>query len=449
MATTNYFEIRQRVMDIIYAGRYPIRGTATSGSTTTVVDTAVPLPGSTADHFDYYWVKIVKDSGGAGAAPQGEIRAVSEGGWTNTGTFTVSSAFSAAVAASDTYEVHPPFFHPSELDNIIFRKIRNLHAPTLFPLTIDLLGEDDNDAEYTGTKTDVWTASNATLTGDTGALVSGVRSLKVAATAARGYATSGNLGVVGGQKLYSAANVFVTSGDTGRLVAYGVTNSANIAVSGDITASGPWQDVVVEWTVPATCVLAQTRLMSVNNTDATYWDEYQVWRGSGGFYYPPSWITREEQVMDVVAFPLGRSALATDTYASFERPSRRLPWRFERTSNNWSSLPITLYVDGIGKSRPHIIARRPLVAPTADYPTSSGTANTIPLASDEADALVDGCAAEALRRLSDRETGDQKAGMLRRARALEQAWVAKLEQLNEIAKIASRSSVSRVSASMR
>lgn len=449
MATTNYFEIRQRVMDIIYAGRWPLRGTATGGSTTTVVDTAVPLPGSTADHFDYYWVKIVKDAGGAGAAPQGEIRAVSEGGWANTGTFTVSSAFTAAVAASDTYEVHPPFFHPSELDNIIFRKIRNFHAPTLFPLTIDLLGEDDNDMEYTGTKTTVWTASNATLTGSTTAKVSGLRSLSVAATAAGGYATSGSLGVVGGQQMYSAANIYVTSGDTARLVTYDVTNSANIAVSGDITASGPWQDVIVQWTVPSTCVLAQTRLMSVNNTDITFWDDYQVWRAGGGFYYPPSWITREEQVLDIVAFPLGRSALATDTYASFETASHRLPWRFERTSPNWSALPVTLYVDGIGKSRPYIIARRPLTAPTADYPASSGTANTVTLASDEADALVDGCAAEALRRLSDRETGDTKAGMLRRARALEQAWVAKLEQINEIAKIASRSSVSRMSASMR
>jgi hypothetical protein len=78
--------------------------TPTSGSTTTVVDTA--------DLYqpDDYWVNhyayVLTDAGGASAAPEGEERAITDF-VQSTYTLTVAPAFSAAVAAGDTVELLP------------------------------------------------------------------------------------------------------------------------------------------------------------------------------------------------------------------------------------------------------------------------------------------------------------------------------------------------------
>src|SRR3990167_8184279 len=118
MPSTTVKAIRQRVAERAFAGRYaPIVSTATGGAVNTVIDSAYAIPGASADHFDFKIIKIATDAGGAGAAPEGEVRYVSEGGYTaSTGTFTVSANFTAALASSDTYEVHE--IHPTEIDNI-------------------------------------------------------------------------------------------------------------------------------------------------------------------------------------------------------------------------------------------------------------------------------------------------------------------------------------------
>lgn len=79
-----------------------LRGTATAGSTTTVVDTDNLLA------LDNFWVGhyvyLVEDAGGAGAAPEGEERVVT-GYVRSTATLTIAPAFTAAAAAGDTYEL--------------------------------------------------------------------------------------------------------------------------------------------------------------------------------------------------------------------------------------------------------------------------------------------------------------------------------------------------------
>src|SRR3990167_10530010 len=105
-------EIRGRVAERGYAGRFaPIRSTATGGAVGSVVDSAYAIPGATTDHFDMRIIKIATDAGGAGAAPEGEVRYLSEAGFTAaTGTFATEVDFTAAVASGDTYEVHE--IHP-------------------------------------------------------------------------------------------------------------------------------------------------------------------------------------------------------------------------------------------------------------------------------------------------------------------------------------------------
>ena len=84
-------------------GHY-LRGTATGGSTSTVVDSAALTEAN--DFWNNHRVYIVEDAGGAGAAPEGEERQVTDHNQGTT-TLTVSPAFTAAVATGDVYEILP------------------------------------------------------------------------------------------------------------------------------------------------------------------------------------------------------------------------------------------------------------------------------------------------------------------------------------------------------
>jgi len=85
-------------------GTPALQSAATGGGTTTIIDTAA----LTAVYADDYWINgwayILTDAGGTGAAPQGEIRRISDF-VSSSGTITVPSAFTAAVVATDTYRL--------------------------------------------------------------------------------------------------------------------------------------------------------------------------------------------------------------------------------------------------------------------------------------------------------------------------------------------------------
>ena len=442
--TTDYIQLRQRVMDIIYAGLYPTRGTVVTGSTTTIVDAGIALPGASADRFDYHWVKIVKDAGGASAAPEAQIRAVSEAGYAaSTGTLTVSAAFTVATAVGDTYEIHPPHLHPSELDDILFKKLRNFHAPAIFPLSLHLLANNDNDMEYSDATSWI-TPATGTEAKESTIVFNGAQSVKLTAAAANDYLTSlADFSVATGKSYCSAVMASIQDGDSGLFRMWDVTNGASIEVSATITQVD-WTELVLQWTPPTGCLLVEPRLTSVGSNDVTYWDDYQTWVSGEHIYPLPSWITREEQVIDVVGYPQGRS-IASFAYSADERKKYCLPWATDRTDMRADG-PLKLYVHA-GSARPYIVARRPLAVPTADY--TAGAAQTVTLASDEADAVVDGASAEALRRLARRETGDQRAGMLRDAKEMEKNYNAKLAQINSMGKIVHQAMSTRVGAVMR
>ena len=80
-------------------------GTATSGGSTTVLDTGRP---SSGEDFTHWWIHIDEDAGGKSAAPEGEERVISV--YTaSSRTFTVPIAFSAQPAVGDTYSVRRSF----------------------------------------------------------------------------------------------------------------------------------------------------------------------------------------------------------------------------------------------------------------------------------------------------------------------------------------------------
>lgn len=99
-----FSELLRDVYDAL--GRQVAQGlVATGGSTTTIVDTTLK-DDYQDDHFKNYYAFVVRDAGGAGAAPQNEFQLVSAYNAT-TKTLTTGT-FTAAIAASDEIMLTKP-----------------------------------------------------------------------------------------------------------------------------------------------------------------------------------------------------------------------------------------------------------------------------------------------------------------------------------------------------
>lgn len=409
MATTNFHIVRQRVTQELSRWGLSIVRTATGGAVGSVTDSSLALSGASADRFDHHWLKIATTTDGL--APQGEVRQVTEGGFTPaSGALAVPSNFSVAPGSGDTFEVHE-FFDPPTLDGISNKLTRNLFIPTIFPLSAHIVTADDNDMEGSGTTS--FDATNSTMAKNTATIFGGNRSLAVTATAAGGYAVPDtNFQIPApARQFYTAVSIAVTDGDEGQLILIDVTNSnAEIESSAEVTLTA-WHELIIPWTAPSGCRQMQPRLVSVNNTDVTYWEDYQTWVSGRHIYALPSWITSKQQVTDVRAFPTG-STIADDDYETNYGASYALPWKFER--EDWFAGSRIYISVGAGAERPFIFARRPIPAVSYDFGTdgTGTTANTVPLATEEADMLVQGVLAECYGRLSSGSAGAEKTGFL-------------------------------------
>jgi len=82
---------------------------ATGGSTTTVVDTKLTDTGGEDDAWKDGILIVTRDAAGASAAPEGEFNRISAY-VDSSGTFTVDTAFTAAVASGDRYAYSSPLF---------------------------------------------------------------------------------------------------------------------------------------------------------------------------------------------------------------------------------------------------------------------------------------------------------------------------------------------------
>ena len=417
MPSTTVKAIRGRTAERAYSGRYaPIVSTATGGAVGTVVDSAYAIPGATTDHFDFKIIKIATDAGGAGAAPEGEVRYISEGGYTAaSGTFATEVDFTAAVASGDTYEVHE--IHPTEIDNIIKRKVRNLYMPTLWPLSMLIVQNDANDMEPTSIATDYDTGGGGALATETSIVYNGAQSLKMTCSAANEYVSlKALLGVNETQQLVAAVSCYVTSGDDAIFRVWDTTNGAAIdeAASDEVR----WMDLIVPFSVPTGCERMDLRLMGVGSDDVIYWDDVQVWAPNRQVYPLPSWITRPEQIEGVVAFPQGQTGPGMLQYRPDEWNSYKLNWGFERVDIRADN-ELYVWVESPGYSRPYVIARRNLPEPTSD--TSA--------INFEPDLLVEGTLAEVYPILARMSTGEDAQGYLRDARESEARWQAGLRDL--------------------
>ena len=341
---------------------FPVTGTATGGSTTTLVDAGTTTPpglvysSGDANAYDRKWVYQEDD---------GETSRITEGGYAGgTGTLTISPAITG-FANTDKYIICDwPF---QVLKNAINLVQQNLFLETFWPLSLHVMGNDANDMEPSTIATD-YSATNGTRATESTIVKHGAQSLKLTATSAGGYANTGSIGVPEKLSLYAAVDCYVTSGDSATFRVVDVTDSS--ATIEDATTDEPsWIELVYQFSTPSGCEQIDFRFISDTDTDITFWDDFQVWSSGRRVYSLPSWITRPEQLLDVRAFPQGVGGPASDNdYIANERRSQPLSYGFENVDRR-ANLPLHIWVDA-GSARPFIYALRPLDELSADISTS-------------------------------------------------------------------------------
>lgn len=300
-------------------GRYAA-GTATSGSATSLVDAGQSSP-FVADDADETWEEhFVYFTSGTNL---GRVRRVRKGGY-NPAQYQINwdnPTALTAIAAGDSYELHA--FHPDRLHRWINEALGRLSYPTRAPLTVIA----DGDLEATTVAS--WTASGATLSKVTTAagVLFGTRALRVANTAANGYAESTSVPVEPGTSWSIAAGVRAVSG-TARLVVYDQTNAA--AIQTIMSTAAPYRVLYGRFSVPAGCRALTVRLGGSEASADTYWDHVQLLDDLTHLAAAPAWVTREGQIEAVEYLSLG-AAQGADLF----RPDLA-DWRGVQAWSTWT-----------------------------------------------------------------------------------------------------------------
>lgn len=269
-------------------------GTATGGSTTTIIDTT-KLQSTQFNTREWVggWGRISKDAGGAGAAPEGSISPITTYA-PSTGTITLNPAITA-VAASDEYELWR--VNPSTVLDLLDQILKEDVFLPCWTMLSELPDYDMEASTYAD-----WTASNTTLSkSTTDPVIAGKRHLSVVTTSALGYARSALVTVEPGKTYHVSALVRCSAASTtARLLAYDETNAATID-SRDSVRRYPVR-LGFEFTIPTDCYQMSIRLANVENTVTTLWDEVVLFAQESTSIALPWWVKSKDQVKGVFRY---------------------------------------------------------------------------------------------------------------------------------------------------
>lgn len=320
-------------------------GTATGGSTTTLVDTNRL---QSTQFNDRYWVGgWVRLTSGTDISVWRTITTYAP----STGTITFNPAMGTGPSNGVTYELWRTPFDPSiyldALDNLLTKEF---WGPRLSWLT----EVPDGDMEATGTST--YTNSNATLTKVSWSLsqegVTGKQALSVATTSAGGYATLADaIGVDPGMSLNVGVNFTPndrTATNTGTFVVYDVTNSAAIYT---FTTS---QKTTVRFSrtiqVPSTCRLLNVRMGSAQNSVTGIWDGLSLLDAGGSDLPLPWWIRTPSQVKGIYRWEPQQQGSGTDEYDPAFRGAERVDCDIEPWARGSGQVRATLREGALGSN---------------------------------------------------------------------------------------------------
>jgi len=269
-------------------------GTATDGTTTSLVDDSNETPFEPGDPDEVFPGRWILFTSGDNA---GTIRRIKANGYAP-GNYRVAwnNALARAVQAGDTYEIHSN--SPAEITRWINRALVKLTHETRSLLS--LVPDGDMEAATTA----AWTASNATPTKVTNRVMFGSRALRVANSGASGRVQSGTLLVVPGETYWIAAGASVAVG-TASLIVWDATNGAAVkTISG---TNAPYLVYSDEFTTPAGCHALAIRLQGAEANADIYWDHIQLLRVNDRRVPAPSWVTRQGLVRDVESLGLANA----------------------------------------------------------------------------------------------------------------------------------------------
>lgn len=270
-------------------------GTATGGAVGTIIDTTMlQSTAYSADVNPGAWVRISYDAGGAGAAPEGEIRGITSTGYTpSSGTLAIAPNFTAAPVSGDKYQLFR-YIHPQLVLDTLDQVLKE---DCYLPCWTVLSEIPDYDMEQSGTTE--WTGATSTLTKATAEPMGwGSQYLTVLTTAAAGYAESKVLRVVPSRKYHVSALVRANAASTTpALVAYDNTNAA--VIDSKTTTSQTWVRLWLEFTTPATCNRVTIRLRNAEDATTSSWDEVAFYQVDARDFALPWWVKDKAQVKAV------------------------------------------------------------------------------------------------------------------------------------------------------
>jgi len=278
--TTTRRLLREEIIKKLYKPRFPILSTttATAGNTTSLDDDVLEAGGEDTD-FIGAWIYIAELVGsGPAIGSVTRVQNVDLGAASPT-LDPIAPAFSAAIESGADYEIHYKY-HPSVIHDKITEVLDDLEISVLLPLTLVTEGDMEN-----APATD-FTASSATLATDTTTVLHGTQSLKVTATSANGQGQSPSIDLPGSTAVLCAADVFITSGDSAKLILRDLTNSADLETA-ESDETG-WVHLEFTFTTPETCEQVALHAESQANGDITFWDSLILLPTMQSFFEPPS-----------------------------------------------------------------------------------------------------------------------------------------------------------------
>lgn len=280
-------------------GLFMTSGTATGGSTVTLVDTTTTDSGVTQSSLD----AAERWKGGyllmTGGLNAGLWREISDD-QPSTGTLTVAKAFPNAVVSGDTYEVYAGL-NPDQWGGAIDTGLTRCLYLTRSPLTLIPDGDmEANGLTLNGVTT--WTGLNATLVKSfTDGVTFGAQSLLVINSTANGYAQSAAIPVRpnSGFQLWVDYRCIGTAVSTAQVQVWDNTNGAAIQAwqSPDADSGQNPQGGLIHlgFSVPANCFSILIQLGGKESTAAIAFDDAVLLCTSQFRYSLPSWLVTRNQ----------------------------------------------------------------------------------------------------------------------------------------------------------
>ena len=252
------------------------------------------------------------------AAPQGEYRRVTTGGFaSSTGTWTVGPAFSAVIGAGDVVL----FLYGLSRENILDAANdiqRELFLPRYTPLTLIT----DGNMEASGQTNWPDAVGTPTQTKETTEVLTGTQSLKIVTTTVDHAVTSASLPVTEGEQLLVWSPIRVTAGSL-RLSLYDVTNS--VEIDGATLNEDAWTEVrLPSQTVPADCQNVAVRYVAKTAATTAYVDHCGVLSYNRSYYSLPSQVADAVDLEEVCYQMAGLTSEADDAYMAFAEAMQ--PW---------------------------------------------------------------------------------------------------------------------------